>query len=286
MKIAFTAVSGQLGRTIANCAIEKFGRENVIGTARTPEKVKDHGIEVRKASYDYQEEFAEALKGIDVVVLISGMAAPDQRIIQHRNVIDAAKEAGARKIIYTSIIGKDGNSTFDAIVQSNRQTEQDILESGLEWAIGRNGLYLEPDIEYLDNYVKEGKITNCAGDGKCSYTSRDELATAYTSMIGDDSLNGRIYNLAGEAITQQQLAELFNEAFSTDLQYVPISVDEYLRFQVEHNGEFLGPIIAGIYQKIRNGEFDIKSDFEAVTGRAHKSVREICSEGRGIKKAN
>lgn len=75
----------------------------------------------------------------------------DNRIGQHRNIINAAKEAAVKKIVYTSIIGVDGKSSFDAIVQSNWQTEKDIKESGLEWAIGRNGLYIEPDLEYIEN---------------------------------------------------------------------------------------------------------------------------------------
>jgi len=45
----------------------------------------------------------------------------------------------------------------------------------------------------------------------------------------------------------------------------------YLKFQQETNGEFLGKIIAGIYLKIRNGEFNMDSDFVAAAGRDHVS---------------
>tara|TARA_R110002049_G_scaffold306252_2_gene504385 strand:+ start:818 stop:985 length:168 start_codon:yes stop_codon:yes gene_type:complete len=36
-------------------------------------------------------------------------------------------------------------------------------------------------------------------------------------------------------------------------------------------GEFKGTIIAGIYEGIRNGAANNRSDFEAVAGRAHES---------------
>lgn len=278
MKVAITAVSGQLGAAIANRAIEEFGKENVVGTARTPERAKSLGIKVLKADYNSKEDFVKAFQGIDAVVLISGMGNPNDRIDQHQNVINAAKESGVKKIVYTSIIGKSGNSTFDAIVNSNRQTEVDIIASGLEFAIGRNGLYIEPDIEYLDNYIKEGKIANSAADGKCSYTSRDELATAYTRLLANNSLNGATYNLVGESITQTELVDYFNKYFKTNLIYESMTPKDYLIWQQKHNGDFLGSVIAGIYQKIRNNEFELESDFEKILGRKHKTMDEIFRE--------
>ena len=278
MKVLITAVSGQLGSAIAKRAIEEFGTENVIGTARTPEKVKDLGIKVFQADYDSKEAFIKAMKGIDAVLLISAMGDPAKRIGQHRNVIEAAKESGVKKIVYTSIIGKKGSSTFDTIVNSNRQTEDDIKTSGLDYAIGRNGLYLEPDIEYLDSYVKEGKIANCAADGKCSYTTRDELAIAYTQLLKNDSLNQNVYHLVGEAITQTELVGYFNKYFDTNLVFESMSIADYLTWQQKHNGEFLGAVIAGIYTKIRNNEFEHISDFKTIVGREHKTTSEIFFE--------
>jgi NAD(P)H dehydrogenase (quinone) len=54
-----------------------------------------------------------------------------------------------------------------------------VRESGLAWAISRNGIYIEPDIDYIDTYISTGEIANCAGNGKCGYTTRDELAYAH-----------------------------------------------------------------------------------------------------------
>lgn len=274
MKIAVTAASGKLGNEIIKVLIPAIGRENVIGLARTPEKAKGLGIEIRKGDYNNASDLEHSFTGVDTVLLVSGMDYPDKRIGQHRNVINAAKKAGAKKIVYTSIIGEDGKSTFDAIVKSNRQTEHDIQNSGLEWAIGRNGLYIEPDIEYIENYKQSGKIANCAGKGLCSYTTRTELTAAYASLLLNDTKNSRVYSLTGEAITQSQLTSYLNDAFNTNLVYEEMSVEDYLEFQKKVNGEFLGPVIAGIYTKIRKGEFNISSDFEAAANRKHISWEE------------
>lgn len=276
--IAVTAVSGQLGRAIALEAIEKIGQENVVGIARTPEKAKDLGIEIRKGDYDAREDFERAFEGVDTALIVSGMDAPDKRIGQHRNIIAGAKTAGVRKIVYTSIFGHVGRCAFDAIIQSNRQTEEDVKASGLAWVIGRNGLYIDADLEAIPDYRKAGKIANSAGNGKCGYTSRSELAAAYANLLVNDDRNGQTYNLCGPPITQQALTEEINAVFDQNLVYSPMSVEAYLEDRIQAHGEFFGTIIAGIYEGIRYGAFDLASDFTKAAGRDHLSLKAMLEQ--------
>lgn len=275
MKIAVTAANGQLGSSIVHELMKTIGKEQVIGIVRTPEKAAHLDIELRKGDYNSREDFNAALKGIDAVVLISGKDDPQKRIQQHRNVIEAAKQNGVRKIVYTSIIGDEEETAFSPIVRSNRQTEKDVRASGLNWVIGRNGIYIEPDLEYIETYVKEGEIRNCAGDGKCGYTSRDELGVAYAHMLLHDAHNVQTYNLVGEPITQTELAELINQVFNTNLTYNPVSVEAYEQERKAALGDFIGTVIAGIYHGIKTGINDVPSDFEIAAGRPHKSTLEM-----------
>ena len=267
MTIAVTAASGKLGSAIVRALVQ--AGEPVIGLARRPENASDLDIEVRPGDYTKPDELRTSLKGVDTLLLVSGMAEPEERIQQHRNVINAASDAGARKIVYTSIQGPEAGTSFSPIVQSNRQTEADVRASLLEWAIGRNGIYIEPDLDYIDNYKASGEIANCAGNGKCGYTTHTELAEAYAHMLTADRHNGRTYNLHGEAFSQTQLATFLNRAFGTDLVYRPMSVAAYQKERAGALGSFLGTIIAGIYEGIRNGAFDNASDFDAATERPH-----------------
>lgn len=271
MKIAVTACSGQLGTAVVKQLIKEIGNEKVVGIARNPTKAASLGIEVREGDYVSREQYDVALQGIDAVLLVSGMDAPEKRIEQHRNVINAAKGAEVKKIVYTSIIGAAVGSSFSPIVNANRQTEEDIKESGLNWSLGRNGLYIEPDLEYLDQYKKAGKIANCAGDGKCAYTTREELGYAYSQMLLEEKHNGQIYHLAGDPITQQQLVDYLNQAFGLNLVFESMTVEAYHRERIAELGDFLGTIIAGIYTGIRNGSFNVKSDYQQAAGREHIS---------------
>lgn len=271
MKIAVTAASGQLGSSIVKACVALTSKDNVIGLARTPSKAAHLGIEVRPGNYNDIETLKDSLKSIDVLLLVSGMDAPDKRIQQHRNVIEAAKYNGVKKIVYTSIQGAEENTAFSPVVQSNRQTEKDLINSGLKWSIGRNGIYIEADIEYIDTYKKIGSIVNCAGQGRCGYTTREELAYAYAKMLTEDQHNSQIYNLHGTPITQYELAAYLNKAFGTHLTYTPISVDDYRKERIEVLGDFMGSVIAGIYEGILEGKSDNPSDYIKAAGRAHQT---------------
>ena len=271
MKVAVASASGQLGTAIVKQLLPQIEEDRVVAIARSPEKVHALGVEVRQGDYNEKGQFDEALKDIDVVLLVSDMDAPEKRIEQHRNVIQASKTIGVKKIVYTSVIGSASGSTFSPIVASNRQTEEDIKNSGLDWSIGRNGLYVEPDVEYIEHYVKAGRIANCARDGKCSYTTRDELAYAYCKMILEETHNNKTYNLAGEPITQQQLTDYLNMAFGTQLVYESMSVEDYRKDRTAELGEFMGTIIAGIYSGIREGVMQFDSDYQSAAGRSHIS---------------
>ena len=270
MNIAVTAASGALGGAIIKELIKKVGAERVIAIARNPQRVQDLKIEIRQGDYNKPTQFDAALKDIDALLLVSGTDYPENRKVQHANVIESAKNAGVTKLIYVSILGPETNSQFSPIVESNRYTEEYLKDSGLEWSIGRNGIYIEPDIACIEEYKKLGEIINCAETGRCAYTTRAELAIAYTSMLTEDH-HSQLYNLNGEPITQIQLADLINHTFGTHLTYRAISVEEYEREQVEALGELGGKIVSGIYKGIRDGAFDVQSDFEKATGRAHIS---------------
>ncbi|WDQ14744.1 SDR family oxidoreductase [Rhodopirellula sp. P2] len=271
MKVAITSASGQLGGDIAKATLQVLGKDKVIGLARTPSKASSLGIEIRPGDYNSPSDLENSLEGIQHVLLVSGMDAPEKRIGQHRNVIEAAKRAGVSKIVYTSIQGAEEGTAFSPVVQSNRQTETDLRNSGLDWVIGRNGIYIEPDVEYIDNYKQRGEIANCAGDEKCGYTTRPELAYAYARMLTEPKHNGQTFNLHGEAITQQQLTAYLNDAFGTNLSFRSMSVQEYRDDRTKELGEFLGNIIAGIYEGIRNGAANNESQFAQAAGREHQS---------------
>ncbi|NLS13091.1 NAD(P)H-binding protein [Vibrio sp. SM6] len=269
--IAITAASGQLGSAIIYALKELVSPQQLVGLSRNTAHASHLGIDIRPGDYNDGATLQHSLQNINTLVLISSNDEPQRRVTQHRNVINAAKKAGVTKLIYTSIQGNPEGNDFAPVVASNRQTEMDIKSSGLEWSIGRNGLYIEPDIEYIDHYRREGIIRNCAGNGKCGYTTRNELAWAYAKMATGQQHNGQTYNLNGAPITQSELCQYLNHAFSTTLKYENMSVDAFKIERINELGQFIGTVIAGIYQSIEQGYFNNPSDYSIAAEREHLS---------------
>ncbi|MEO1802538.1 MAG: NAD(P)H-binding protein [Cyanobacteria bacterium J06629_2] len=276
MKIGITTATGQLGTAILSQVIKRIERSDVVAIARSPHKFSHTNIESRKGDYDRLDNLIAAFQGLDTVMFVSGNTPPEIRLRQHLNVVEAAVTANVKKVVFSGILVDGYAEGFRAVQDVSLATEKALINSGLQWAIGRNGIYLDPDLEYIDTYIKEGKVSNCAGEGKCAYTARSELAIAYADLLVDDQLNGKIYNLVGESVTQQQLTDYINDFFNVNLSYESMSVEAYRQDRTQaFNSDMFDNIITGIYENIRNGGFDANSDYASVTGRSHKTIREL-----------
>jgi NAD(P)H dehydrogenase (quinone) len=170
---------------------------------------------------------------------------------------------------------------FGATQQVNRQTESDLQESGLNWLVGRNGLYLELDLIQMRKASETGVYTNPAGEGRCPYISIHEIAYAYARLATDGRQAGQIYNISGEALTQAALLRLACDVFEITVRYETISDEDCIaKFHalMPERGDAVARMLTGCFQSIRAGAFDVPSHFQAATGRPAKSVREMMLE--------
>jgi len=287
MKIAVTAASGGLGKAILKYLVEDIGAGNVIAVARSPDKVDAQDIDKRRGDYLSVMELVDAFADIDTVVMISAPVGDWDRIVMHRNVIEAAKQASVRKIVYTSIVGngKEQETWYWPAQQVNRQTEIDLEDSGLDWVIARNGLYLEKDLANIVNAKNTGLYRNIAGDGKCGYITVDELAYATVKLAIDDRANGQIFNLVGDSLTQARLVDMANQVFDMKVRYETISDEENIAELMRHpriaaRGEQIAKMLTGCFQAVRAGAFDVASDFERAAGRTVKPTLQMIREQR------
>ena len=109
--IAITGATGHLGRLVIAQLLEKVTADQVTALVRNPGKAADlsaAGVRVRTADYRQPETLAPALAGVDKLLLISSSEL-GQRIPQHRNVIEAAKQAGVGLLAYTSVLHADSS---------------------------------------------------------------------------------------------------------------------------------------------------------------------------------
>lgn len=190
--IALTGASGQLGR-LALAALVARGAAP-IALARSPAKCADLGLEVR--GFDYTAPDAAALKGVDVLVLISSNDFTD-RAGQHANVIAAAKAAGVGRVIYTSLL--KGDASPMQLAQDHIATEAALKASGLTYTLLRNGWYLENLTGSLGAALAHGAVIGAAGEGRFSAAARADFAEAIAVTAATEGHDNAVYELAGDS---------------------------------------------------------------------------------------
>lgn len=225
MKTGITGATGQLGRLIIEKLKSKTNPADLVALVRSPEKATDLGIEVRKFDYNNAEELAESLKGIDHLMLVSASEI-GKRVSQHSNVIEAAKKAGVKWIVYTSLLNAD-NSTL-SLAGEHRETEAMLKSSGIPYTILRNGWYTENYTASIPNTIKAGVLLGSAGEGKISSATREDFAEAAAMVLVNEEHKGKTYELAGdEAYTLKDLAAEISRQAGKDIQYNNLPEADY-----------------------------------------------------------
>ncbi|CAG0940403.1 NAD(P)H dehydrogenase (quinone) [Gammaproteobacteria bacterium] len=282
-----TAASGRLGHATLRALVREVGAASVVGVARRPARIAVPGIETRSGDYQSVRSMEAALEGIDALVMISAPVTPGtDRLALHRNAIAGATRAGVKTTLYTSVIGSDGakGTLFKPMHGLNRQTEAELRASGMQWIVARNGLYMELDLEHIIRAGAQGGVyRNPGGPGRAPYITIDELAFGAARLVTGAAPAGRVYNLCGECATQAELVALANAVFGLAVAYDTESDEDciarFLRVYPER-GEDVARMLTGCFQCIRNGAFDVPSDFAAATGRPCRSLRQMMEDCR------
>jgi NAD(P)H dehydrogenase (quinone) len=232
MSIVVTGASGHLGRLTVQALLDRGVAANtIIATARTPEALADladRGVVVRHADYSDPQSLKEAFAGADRVLLISSSAV-GQRIEQHRNVVDAAREAGVDLIAYTSAPRAD--TTEMLLAADHAATERMILDSGLDYVILRNSWYLENYTEQLPTALEHKAILGSAGTGRVSAASRADYAAAAAAVLSGNGPRNHTYELGGDtAFSLGEYAETLSGLVGETIAYVDQPPAEYPAF--------------------------------------------------------
>jgi len=227
--IAVTGASGHLGRLVVNSLLQKVPAGQIVAVVRTPDKVKDFaskGVVVRQANYSRSETLAPAFAGVDKLLLISGNEV-GRRIEQHKAVIAAAKQAGVKLIVYTSLLHCDKSPIM--LRDEHWPTEEAIRASGIPFVILRNSWYTENYTNAVAQAAKTGVHYGCAQGGRVSAASRADYADAAVAVLtAKEPQGGKIYELAGDdAFTFAEFAAEVSRQSGKPVKYQDLPEAEY-----------------------------------------------------------
>ncbi len=278
-----TGATGKLGQLIIRKLLNEMPVEQIGVSVRDPGKaadLKSRGIRVRQGDFADPSSLLDAFEGASQVLLVSSNSSGENAQAHHRNAIDAAKQVGAQRILYTSHMGASAGSAF-APMRDHAATEEALKESGVAFTSLRNGFYASSGVMLMGPYPQTGKVV-APQDGPVSWTTHDDLAdVAALALTGKSKLDGITPALTGsEALDLAALAGIASELTGREITRVTVS-DEEQRNTMLSRGvpEQQVNLSAGLFKASRANEFArVAPDLESLLGRPPLSMRQVLSD--------
>ncbi|MEU8705184.1 SDR family oxidoreductase [Streptomyces sp. NPDC048565] len=228
MTTVITGASGHLGRLIVDQLLAAgTPPEQIVATGRDIGKLADlarNGITVRRADFADPHTLDDAFAGADALMLVSTTTV-GERFDNARNAIDAARRAGVSRVVYTSIL--NAPTSRMTLADAHHRTEEYLRDSGVPFAILRNGWYLENYTDQLPMITQYQALLGSAHDGRVSAVARGDLAAAAAAVLTQDGHLGATYELGGTPFTLTELAATFSDVLDTHIVYRDMSVADY-----------------------------------------------------------
>jgi len=226
--IAITGATGQLGALAVEALLKTVPAHDIVAIVRNPAKAEaltQQGVVVRQGDYNDEAALTAALAGVDKLLLVSSSEV-GQRTAQHRNVINAARAAGVKFIAYTSLLHAD-KSPLGLHVE-HVETEKLLAESGIPFALLRNGWYSENYLASAPAALAHGVFIGAAGEGKIASATRADYAAAAARVASEDGHAGKVYELAGDnAWTLSELAAELSKQSGKTVVYQNLSEADF-----------------------------------------------------------
>ena len=268
--IVVTGASGQLGQLVVEELLKTVPASQIVAAVRDPQKANDlatKGVIVRQADYAQPESLAAAFAGAEKVLLISSSEV-GQRVAQHQAVINAARTAGVKLLVYTSILNA-GSSNL-VLAKEHKPTEEYLRNSGVPFTLLRNGFYTENHTGSLAAAVEHGAVLGAAKEGRFATATRADYAAAAAAVLTGNGHENKVYELGGDKpYTLAELAAEVSRQIGKPVAYKDLPQAEYAKALAGFGlPEELAGAIADADAGASRGELDTQShDLSMLIGR-------------------
>jgi uncharacterized protein YbjT (DUF2867 family) len=274
--IIVTGATGQLGGAIVERLLDRMPASQIGVSVRDPGKAEalaTRGVRVRRGDFDEPSTLAGAFEDASQVLIVSGPADP----APHRAAIEAAKAAGAKRVLYTSHMGANPDSRFIA-TRGHAETERDLQASGVRFTSLRDGFHATSAVGLLGPALQTGELI-LPGDGPVSWTAHADLTEAAVIALTDEGrLDGITPPLTGpEALDFTAIADIASQLTGRRITRVTVSDDEWKDSLVaQGTPESYASMALGIFTASRRGEFAaVDPALEQLLGHKPATFRDV-----------
>jgi NAD(P)H dehydrogenase (quinone) len=281
--IIVTGGNGQLGAQIVERLLERLPADRVGVSVRDIGKAQAlaaRGVRVRRGDFAEPDSLAEAFEGASQVLVVSIDSLGEAAIAQHIAAIDAARTAGAKRVLYTSHQGAAQDSLC-APMPDHAATERYLATTGTPFTALRNGFYAGTVERLLGGTLETGELVAPA-DGPVSWTARADLAEAAAVILADAGrFDGPTPPLtAPAAYDLGDIAAMLTELTGRTIRRVVADDSEWTAMMIGRGVPAdLANLMLGMFHASRRGEFATAGpELEALIERPATPVLSILNE--------
>jgi NAD(P)H dehydrogenase (quinone) len=281
--IVVTGGSGKLGQAVIRNLVRRVPAGQVAASVRDPVKadaLARQGVAVRKGDFGDPATLAAAFDGAGQVLVISVDQFGERARALHRTAFDAARAAGARRVLYTSHMGAGPEGAFADHHAAETALAAIAAESGMAFTSLRHGFYAESALHLIGRGLDTGDI-RVPEDGPVSWTARDDLAQADATLLAGEGIDGITPPLAAlDAFTMADLAAIASELTGRPIRRTVVPDAQWRDEQIA--GGMPAPIVEallGMYRSARRGDLAADDDTLArLLGRRPRTLRDVLAE--------
>ncbi|WP_426454337.1 SDR family oxidoreductase [Paenibacillus sp. S-38] len=259
MSIFVTGATGALGSIVIRQLLRTVPGDQITAVVRNVEKASSLtalGVEVRHGDYADPASLVKAFEGAGKLLFISSPDTDDTlRIVQHANVVKAARDAGVRHLLYTSFAYAE--ESVIPLAHVHLATEHAIRTTNIPYTFLRNSLYTEVFVNPgLSASLAHGALVTNTGSGRVNTAFRSDLAAAAAAVLTSDGHENKTYNLVSDTTwSYDELAALIAEITGKPFTHQAVSYDEQAKIlSAAGLPEPVVHLVAGINQAVAEGE--------------------------------
>lgn len=187
-----TGATGRLGALIVDRLLERVPAERVAVSVRDVGRaahLAERGVRVRAGDFTQPGGLRHAFEGAERVLVVSAAIRGGGALAANTAAIDAARQAGAGHILYTSHQAASPTSLFPP-QRVHAATEEHLKRQEVPYTALRNGFYAATLESYVRTALETGTLA-APKDGQVSWTAHEDLAEAAAlALAGNASLEG------------------------------------------------------------------------------------------------